>query len=198
MSGLNIKRTLRERSALLYKLILVVLCSFVIRAHCQTLSYSIHGLPDKIEENVQNLLLLDLKKRMPLTDERIQAAYQQAPEVIQKGVEPFGYFHAEITPRRLHQASNSEWHASFSVKLGPVVKITRLNVQVVGPGHVLRPIRKALKTIPLKLGQNFNMEKYDDTKTHLLDAIAEQGFLSGGYLFFNNNLVMFRVYLCYV
>ncbi len=142
-----------------------------------SLSYSIHGLPKKINDNTQKLLTLEIGQKLPLSESTLLQAYHQAPQIIRRGIEPFGYFHAEIIPQQLKQQDPEHWRAIYQVKLGSPTKVSCLNIQIVGKGRELAPFHKALHQLPLKVGQTFNMQRYDNVKDQLLAIASEQGFL---------------------
>jgi len=157
-------------------LFLALLC-FSQLTYAESLTYTLRGLPEEISENVNHLLSKDLQRQEPLTDEKIANIYNKAPTMIQKGIEPFGYFHPEITPKRLKQVKPGRWRASYDINLGKPVIITQLNVRIEGPGNQLRSLKRTLSDLPLQLGHHFAMKAYDDSKDLLLNEANEQGFL---------------------
>ena len=154
-----------------------------IAANAIALTYSIHGLPKDIEENVKALLNSDLKTHELLTKQDMQQVIDNAPSIIEKGVEPYGYFKAVITPRRVHMVDKDpdQWQASYNITLGTPLKITNLTVRVSGPGSDLPEFKTLFKNLPLKQGQIFKMKDYDDTKDKLSIIAAEKGFLAAKF-----------------
>ena len=111
---------------------------------------------------------------LPLTRAKVEAFYKQAPEFIKKGLQPYGYFQPQV------QASigriGIDWNLVFTVHPGPVVKVIHVDLKIEGEGANDRAFKKLSQNLPIKVGQDLNVDNYQDAKNALFNLAANRGY----------------------
>ncbi len=159
---------------------LSILCWSNLWASDTSLRYQISGIEGAAQKNAIKRLEQEQKNiSEPLSEIEINTLYQNAPQIIQEALKPYGYFAATITEPSLQQIDSSHWQATFLVIPGKQLKITQLEVNVSGEGA--EDFKKILKTLPLKKGHGFLNEDYTKTKDILTDHAAEKGYLNARF-----------------
>lgn len=146
------------------------------------LTYSIHGVPPGLEENILGQLHSHEPDSATLTPETIQAFYQTTPALIISAIQPFGYFEATVKSE-LHDTKSlfsktKIWHAAFTVTLGKPIIITGVSLQLTGAGKDTPALQQFITQYPIQKGQILNSPKYEEAKQQLFDTAAEQGYIN--------------------
>lgn len=113
--------------------------------------------------------------------QKIQAFSKEVPHLIQKAMEPFGYFHAHTQLQRITKQTN-HWQLTFTVDPGQRVNISQLRITIDGPGQHDPVIGKFLRHFPLKNGDPFLTETYEKARDTLLDTVNNQGYLDATFI----------------
>lgn len=141
-----------------------------------TLTFLIAGVTGAPLKNINQRLAIDAADAGILTPAVMQSLYQKGPENIQKAVEPYGYFRATVKSLGLTHVGK-KWTAAYSVNLGQPLRITALNINLTGPGRDKPYILKALRVIPLHVGDIFNVPNYENARDRLLFAAQNDGYI---------------------
>lgn len=146
------------------------------------LQYVITGLPPAAEKNALSWLKVDAKNiDHALSTKDMQELYQQAPDSIKQAIQPYGFFKAQISSQGLKKINDKEWQATFHVAPGPPLRITSVQVQIIGAGAQKSFFQRYLKTFPLKKGHVLNTEIYDKAKKRLNNIATNHGYLAGHF-----------------
>ncbi len=161
-------------------LLLALLLPGFSQANTITLKTTVIGVPPAIQKNIADRLAITQTSAGDTLDTHtIQTFYKNAPADIQAAIQPFGYFHAQITPALTQQGDT--WSARFVIALGPAAHITNTDIQVTGPGRETPSIQTLLQAFPLKPGQIFQAAAYDQAKQLLFQLANEAGYLKASY-----------------
>ena len=141
------------------------------------------GLSDykNIENNVR-LALQNEKSQItkPISKEGVQNFYKTAPRVIREALQPFGYFHpiirSSITQKR------NQWIILFNIQRGPPVYISKVILDIVGPGRSDPRFIRLAQHLPVKVGQVLNTEKYNKAKQLIYDVASTRGYFDSKML----------------
>lgn len=112
----------------------------------------------------------------PLTVKTVQHWHQQATDVIQRTLAPYGYFTPTITSSLVYRPP--VWLATYQIKLGQPVRITRLHLSLQGNGIDNAVLNRQVEQIPLHQGDIFVSTDYEEMKQQLLNTAVAQGYLS--------------------
>ncbi len=139
------------------------------------LRIAIEGLSGSLLENAKAYLTVMRLDEKPITDEtQLKWLHSRAETDIQRSLQPFGYYQAAVTGRL--QRTASHWQATYSVELGPPVRIATVDVQVTGDGETDRAFQDLLKELPLHSGQILNHAVYEQVKQQLQRLATEHGY----------------------
>ena len=153
---------------------LFLLCSGTLFA--ATVNIEIKGITGETLKNIQaRLAVLQQSYGADLSDDDIKDFYKTAPDNIRKALEPFGYFKSKMTSQLIHNPTH--WTAEFFIQPGPVLKISRLDVTLMGPGQFDEALQKFVQHFPLKPGQPFENETYEKAKNNFFEIANNQGYL---------------------
>lgn len=132
-------------------------------------------IPAKIRSNAETVIENHLT-RYPatLSTIKLQQLEKIIPNILEKSMEPFGYFHSQCSASYQDQPSHS---FKVNCKLGPATTLTSIQIQI--QGHGKEAIEQTLKNKPITLqqGDQFTTEKYESTKQHLLNIAYQHGFM---------------------
>ncbi|MCW8418304.1 BamA/TamA family outer membrane protein [Fluoribacter dumoffii] len=148
-------------------LILLITCFALFAKNNDSVSITVYGISGKVEANVEKRLD-ELQKIKPLA----QFTLEELQEQVIQAVQPFGYFKAKAKLYRLNAQQ-----LSVRIHPGPQIKISRINIEIMGEGSHNALLRKAIKNVPLTQGMPLFTEQYEQTKLKLLDTAETQGYL---------------------
>lgn len=144
------------------------------------LTYEIIGLQEAEHDNaIKRLEQEQQNDPQPLSHAQIDERYSKAPAIIQKSLQPYGYFQAKISQRSLSQTSQNHWKASFTVVPGNQLKINQLDISITGEGA--KTFQGIISELPLKQGTAFSSENYSKAKEMLMGQAAEKGYLNASF-----------------
>ena len=138
-----------------------------LSAHALTLM--VHGLNEEMQANVTKQLELELgDEKSPAG---IRAFMETAPEAIKTALAPFGY----LAPRVRSRLTQDQ--ADFWVKSGAPVRITKVSVDLRGPGQNNPRVLAFKEAFPLQPGMVFNASEYADAKEKLFQVVNNEGYI---------------------
>lgn len=135
----------------------------------------IDGLDKEAEQNVLLYLTIAQQKDQPgMTEGRIQALHQRAPDDIRAALKPLGYYRPTI------QASltikQDDWSARYRVNPGPPLRIAKLDIKVLGAGADDPAYQTLLTKLPIAPGGIAHHGRYEETKLLLQNMAVERGY----------------------
>jgi len=98
---------------------------------------------------------------------------------IHEAIRPYGYFHARL--KTTVTLLNKQWVVNSHIRLGPITYITSLKVSVEGRGKDDESLKELIKNLPLKVGQAFNANAYDDAKDEFSGWAQQHGYIRGRF-----------------
>ncbi len=140
-----------------------------------TLQIKVEGISDPLKEKMMTLLATRSQEiSQPLTADKVQRFYNEAPQYIRKGLQAYGYFKPQISPRILQSGAN--WNLTFYITPGPVVKIIHVDLEITGEGNTDPAFKKLSDTLAVKAGQNFDVDNYQAAKDALFNVASNRGY----------------------
>jgi translocation and assembly module TamA len=152
-----------------YKLILGIfflLLLLPVRGAINKLEFTVVGVKGAVKKNIKHRLIELYPKNTIYAEDPEQLKLQ-----VGRAMEPYGFFYPQI---------NIQSHKNkvlIQVVPGPVMRITTLHVAITGDGDNNPDITQALQTLPIKQGDIFNNELYEQAKQNLQSAAEHQGYL---------------------
>jgi len=90
-----------------------------------------------------------------------------------------GYYNTIVEKKEFK--SDSLWDVRYIINKGPPTLITRLDIQVSGPGKKNTDIKKVIAKSNLKLGEKINYKDYDDLKNDLYATAENHGYFDATF-----------------
>lgn len=171
-------RQARRRAALpVLCLLLAGLASPPARADIEV---DIDGLDgDELTNVEQRLRIRTAAKERDLDAVYVEGLHARAEQDIRQALQPFGYYQPRVEGKLEGQAP--DWHARYKIDRGPATRIALVDVQVEGPGREDAAVQRALRHLPVKVGERLRHAEYEDTKTRLSRAAYAEGYLDAAF-----------------
>lgn len=112
--------------------------------------------------------------------------YENIPTQIEKTLKPYGYFTPQIYSSILQKKNH--WYSTFRINPGPQIKITKLTLKISGPGHYDKAYQQLIKIFPVKVGDGFSAENYNEGKQAFFDIASSLGY-------FHAKMVQSNIYI---
>lgn len=154
----------------------------------QEVSYELSGLKKHPEllKNAQERLKI-MRKQFPndLDATDVDDMAKQGTKEIALALQPYGYFHPEIThstqseiKKSLKTKHNKQfWTVNYKIKLGPKVIIKTVNITISGDGKNNDPLKQLANHSPIQPKQIFTSQAYNKTQSLLFSTAHNQGYL---------------------
>lgn len=165
------------------KLLLIILTLGItgIASAATEFSVQFSGLQGDLKKNVENTLKNERAQvRQPITKDGVQNYLKNASKLIQKALQPYGYFHPKIRSRLSY--TTNHWTAYFDINPGPSVVLTQIDLKILGPGKNDPVFQKFTQKLPIKPGQTLNTTEYNKTKQLLYDIASTRGYFKATML----------------
>ncbi len=142
---------------------------------------TINGIKGTLLDNVKAVLTIYQKMDQEnLNEWRIRRMHEDAKGEIRKALEPFGYYHPEISTELLE--TGEIWQAIYTIAPGMPIKISAITIQIQNQESEAAPeIEQAVDAFPLKQGMTLEHELYKEGKKNLLGRLAALGYIDAAY-----------------
>ena len=131
---------------------------------------------DEIRGAVRAALTLAQYKRRDVTLARARYLYEQAAEEIERALEPFGYYEPRVEGR-FETIEAGEYRATFTVRPGPGVQVTRRSIDLPDELRKLAPVEAALNEFEPARGERLDHQLYERSKQRVTTALRAVGYL---------------------
>ncbi|HAT1658217.1 TPA: BamA/TamA family outer membrane protein [Legionella pneumophila] len=151
-----------------YFIILSILCFPLFAQDKKTALFEIYGIKGKVLANVETRLdeLGHIKPLSQFTPTELQ-------DQINKAIQPFGYFNAEISINHLNNK------IIIKIQPGAQIRIASIKAELTGEGAQNPLLRKTLKELPLHIGDPLFSEQYEKAKQNIINSAENMGYLHG-------------------
>lgn len=143
----------------------------------------IQGLEGKLRENAEAVMRIppgimqaDGTVNLPL----LQRFEQDAPERVQRALEPFGYYESRVETD-LRKASGDAYGLVVKVDPGDPVRIAHVTVNVEGPGKEERELIRLVRRFPLYPGDILRQDIYEKAKADIQSLAVDLGYLDADF-----------------
>lgn len=140
-----------------------------------TLNVVFEGVDGALAENVRSYLeLLQYNGKQTPASFRLRYLARRGNTSIQQALEPFGYYHSEVSHEITSDAETTT--VSYSIKPGPTTTIAAVDYQLTGAATQDDAFARLRRDLPLKQGQVLRHTEYERTKSMLRSLAAERGY----------------------
>ena len=145
-----------------------------------TLTVTVEGGDEQLRNNVLAYLEINRYVDKPIPDEvRLRWLHNRAEQEIHQALEPFGYFEPSIESSLTHTAKG--WVALYRITPGRPLRISELDVEVLGEGKRDPAFEKLLDNLPLAVGQTLDQPKYEQIKSAMESLATERGYFNAHF-----------------
>lgn len=131
---------------------------------------------EAIQTNVRAFLSLTrYAERDDVTDEVMKRLQRRIVAETRQALEPLGYYEPEVSYDV--QKSGELWRVTIRIEPGRPVRLSEVNVNVIGPGANDRTIQELLAAEEIKPGLRLNHGTYERVKGSLVRAAKNEGYL---------------------
>lgn len=142
--------------------------------------YIFHGINSEIEQNINISLQLDSTHcKTFMTKTSIHQVLAQNKKNIKTAIEPYGYFNPFIQSSFIFQ--KNDWLVTYQIDLGRPVQISKLSIELRGPGKLNNKLLHYLYNFPLKEGDIFAVPHYLDAKHVLFNIARNEGYINAHF-----------------
>ncbi|MCP5159477.1 MAG: outer membrane protein assembly factor [Gammaproteobacteria bacterium] len=146
-----------------------------------TLSVVVEGLDEPLRDNVLASLDINHFADKPAPEEiRLNWLHRQAEHEIRQALQPFGYFEP-IIEAALNR-TDSGWEARYRIQPGRPLRVTELDVKVLGEGAQDPLFQNLLANLPLAQGQVLDQPRYEQIKSAMEALATERGYFDARFI----------------
>ena len=148
----------------------------------EALKVVIEGIQGDALKNAQAALALPpgMVREGVIDRALLEVFRHQISEKVQKALEPFGYYEAQVSSA---QEKGEEGQEFLRVKVipGSPIRVASMIVRISGPGETNPDLKQLVAAFPLKAGDVLNQPKYEKAKEELRTKALNQGYLGSEY-----------------
>ena len=144
------------------------------------LAVTVEGVDEPLRTNVLALLELNRFAGQTAPEEtRLRWLHGNAEREIRAALQPFGYYEPTIESA-LNRVPGG-WEARYRIQPGRPLRITTLDLQILGEGQQDPVFQQALANAPLVQGQTLDQPKYEQFKQALETLATERGYFEARF-----------------
>lgn len=144
-----------------------------------SITVSISGVSNPLRETLlEGLSIQRQRDSARLTSLMIERLNQTALQEIEQTLSVYGYYNPSIQGD-LQNPETNQWQATYTIELGEPVRIETLQLEIKGTAAQDLAFQDLLEKFPLKEGDRFRHESYENAKRSLLRVASERGFFDG-------------------
>ncbi len=150
------------------------------QANARTVDIVLVGLPEYLQADVLASLTVQRQRTSPYLDDLLvgnlaQRAESEAAEAMQAS----GFYRAQVVADL--EGTPTGWRLTLNFTPGPIVRITEVNVVLLGGALEQRRVADFAKTFPLLVNAPLVHAPYEDFKRQWLQLAQDVGFLDAVY-----------------
>ena len=146
-----------------------------------TLAVTVEGVDGPLRDNVLAYLEVNRFAGKAAPDEaRLRWLHANAERNIREALQPFGYYEPTIESTLNRVAGG--WEARYRIQSGRPLRITTLDLKILGEGQQDQVFQQALAHAPLAQGQTLDQPKYEQFKQALETLATERGYFEARFV----------------
>jgi translocation and assembly module TamA len=140
----------------------------------------ISGVDSEVETNIRATLdLVRHGTREDLSEAAVRRLYTRARGQIREAMRPFGYYRPQVEPAL--ERRNGQWRASFRIEPGEPVRLTEVDIQVLGEGSEDPRLLAVIAENPMIVNRRLRHQEYDRLRNSLQSAAAMRGYFDAAF-----------------
>lgn len=141
----------------------------------------VEGVSGELRDNVLAHLEIERRSRDGnLFEAQIRRLHHAAEADIVRALEPFGYYDPAVESELTRDGD--QWVARYRIDPGEPVRVSEIDIRVLGDGAEDAEFRPAIASFPLNRGDRLEHEAYELGKRALQLVAAERGYLDATFL----------------
>lgn len=145
------------------------------------LRYAINGIEDPLEANIlAHVEQMQFGQRARLAERDFAEIVDVTERRAREGLRPFGYYAPEVTGS-IERIDEETLLLTLEVRAGPPVRVSNVQIDLVGPGRDIEEIREWRRKWPLRAGAVLDQEVWEQQKRRVLDIAQTNGFLDAEF-----------------
>jgi len=125
-------------------------------------------------------MLLALQSAESLSRQRLRRARPAIIEQSTQALKPYGYYNPRVSVKI--DGDQQNWRLLISVEPGEPIKVSQLNIEVLGPGADNPVFRAWRNNWPLPVGSILLQQQYQQAKQELLQRARRHGYIAARLL----------------
>ncbi len=180
---IRVRTTKRVYSKSLYRYPRIIACLLLtampLPVAADAVVVEIEGISGGMLENARTMLSLSRYDPDEVSEVRVRRLHARAPAEIATALQPFGYYRPRVESElRRH---NGAWRARYVVDPGAPVRLTRVDLELLGAGADDPVLRQVLRGFALQPGDTADQRAYDRGRDSLRRRALERGYLDARF-----------------
>ena len=148
------------------------------------INLDIEGGTQQMQDNVRAFLSLSrYATRNDLQADTLERLNSRIPAEVANALEPLGYYEPTISYQaQRRKPDKNDWKVTINIVPGRAVRLSEVNIAVIGDGKDDARISNELDKHALRAGQRLDHGSYDSFKNNLLRAATSSGYLEARWL----------------
>ena len=142
------------------------------------LRYAVTGVDDPLKSNVlAHVDTVKFGRQARLAESDFPKLIAGAERRAREGLRPFGYYAPEVTGR-IDRIDSETLLLTLQIEAGPPLRVTAVQLSVVGAGMDNTDLRDWRSKWPLRIGAVLDQAKWEEEKSRAIDLAHANGFLA--------------------
>ncbi len=167
-----------------FRFCLVLFCLLLlpVSGNAESLRLKIKCADKKIQKILEPDLVLppSLINKGKINKNWLNHYQQQLPEQVHAILEPYGYFHSQVSSR-VKEIKPGEYQLRIKIEPGTPLRITTLKLDLTGPGRNRPELVQLFKNFPLHVGDVLRQDSYENEKAALLQGAINLGYFDAKF-----------------
>ena len=161
--------------------VLLLAIAFSAFAAESRLRVVISGVDKEMEQNIRAFMSIAQEEdSRGLTGPRVRRLYRKSLEELRTALQPFGYYDPQVESSL--EEAGAGWLATYRIDPGEPVRVSKLDVVILGEGADDPALARLAEKFPLQKGDVFVHARYEEGKRLLLRRALNNGYLNSNYV----------------
>jgi translocation and assembly module TamA len=159
---------------------LIILLAMAWAGHAAAMELKqveIVGIDGELAANVRARLSIDRMspaQRSNISETRLAFLLKSTLREVEQGLEPFGYYNAEVVPEQVH--SGDQVTVRITITPGEPVRVRELQLKVDGPAQEDKQVAAKIADFHPITGEQFRHDTYERNKVGISRTLTERGY----------------------
>jgi translocation and assembly module TamA len=159
----------------------VILIAAAAGAAADELTYVVTGVENSLRSNVlSHVETVQFGRQARLAESDFPEIIAGAERRARESLRPFGYYKPEVAGR-IDRADADTLELTLAIELGAPVRVSSVQLAVVGPGKDIAALRQWRSEWPLRVGAVLDQTMWEEQKTRAIDVAHANGFLAADF-----------------